>query len=142
MKVEFYYDEKPFKNEDLKYAVIFSKFNNKWVYVKHKNRDTWEIPGGHREKDENIFDCAKRELFEETGASDFHLVPLFIYSVEKEGIKDYGKIFFAEINVIGNLPETEIEKIGLFDTLPDNLTYPQIIPFLEKEVQKNLSIKD
>ena len=36
----------------LKFAVIISKANGKWVFCKHKERDTYEVPGGHREKDE------------------------------------------------------------------------------------------
>ena len=46
----------------LKFAVIISKNRNKYVFCKHKNRDTWEIPGGHRESGENIIDTAKRKL--------------------------------------------------------------------------------
>lgn len=45
MKVKFY------ENIDdslLKFAVIVSKSGGKWVFCKHKERDTYEIPGGHR----------------------------------------------------------------------------------------------
>ena len=45
MKVNFY------ENTDdslLKFAVIISKHNEKWVFCKHKNRNTYEVPGGHR----------------------------------------------------------------------------------------------
>ena len=31
-------------DELLKFAVIISKSNGKWVYVKHKERDTFEVP--------------------------------------------------------------------------------------------------
>ena len=34
----------------LKFAVIISKADGKWVFCKHKERDTYEIPGGHREE--------------------------------------------------------------------------------------------
>ena len=57
----------------LKFAVIVSKTNGKWVFCKHKERDTLEVPGGHREPNESIIDTAKRELIEETGAIDFNL---------------------------------------------------------------------
>ena len=36
-------------DELLKFAVIVSKYDGKWVWCKHKDRDTYEIPGGHRE---------------------------------------------------------------------------------------------
>lgn len=48
----------------LKFAVIISQSNGKWVICKHKERNTWEVPGGHRESNEDIIDTAKRELFE------------------------------------------------------------------------------
>ena len=37
-------------DELLKFAVIISKSNGKWVFCKHKERDTYEVPGGHREE--------------------------------------------------------------------------------------------
>ena len=51
----------------LKFAVIISKYNGKFVFCKHKERDTYELPGGHREENEDILTAAKRELYEETG---------------------------------------------------------------------------
>lgn len=57
----------------LKFAVIISKAGEKWVFCKHKERDTYEIPGGHREPGETILETAKRELHEETGAVDFDI---------------------------------------------------------------------
>ena len=50
----------------LKFAVIISLSNGKWVFCKHKERDTYEAPGGHREVGEDILETAKRELQEET----------------------------------------------------------------------------
>lgn len=38
----------------LKFAVIIAKYNGKLVFCKHRQRDTLEIPGGHREDGENI----------------------------------------------------------------------------------------
>ena len=43
----------------IQFAVIISKTQNKYVFCKHKDRDTWEVPGGHRESQENIIDTAK-----------------------------------------------------------------------------------
>ena len=49
----------------LKFAVIISKTDNKWIFCKHKERDTYEIPGGHREENETIMETARRELMED-----------------------------------------------------------------------------
>ena len=45
----------------LKFAVIISKADGKWVFCKHKERDTYEIPGGHREEGELILDTRSEE---------------------------------------------------------------------------------
>ena len=74
-EVKFYDD---IEDELLKFAVIISKTQNKYVFCKHKDRDTWEVPGGHREQGENILDTAKRELYEETGALEFDMEPICI----------------------------------------------------------------
>ena len=66
MEVKFY---DTVNDELLKFAVIISQSNGKWVFCKHKERDTYEVQGGHRETGEDIFETAKRELQEETGAS-------------------------------------------------------------------------
>ena len=74
-----YYDT--VNDELLKFAVIISQSNGKWVFCKHKERDTYEVPGGHREAGEDIFETAKRELQEETGAIKFEIKPICVYSV-------------------------------------------------------------
>ena len=134
MKVDFHDMDK--ENEKfLKFAVIVSKFQDKWVFVKHKDRDTWEIPGGHREIGENINETAKRELFEETGAKDFQIRPICDYSVTRNNIPSYGRLFFSKIEEFETLPDYEIKEVKLFDEIPDNLTYAEIQPYLFEKVR-------
>lgn len=134
MEVKFY------NNADdklLKFAVIISKHNGKWVLCKHRQRETYEVPGGHREPDENIFETAKRELYEETGALDFSIKPICAYSVTAEdnfnGEETFGMLYYADIKSFEKELHSEIEKIIISDTLPDNWTYPLIQPKLIEE---------
>ena len=124
------YDIENIEDSKLKFAVIAAQYKGKWVFVRHKDRTTWEIPGGHREEGEDIKDTASRELFEETGAKDFILEPVCIYSVDRKGIESFGQLFYADIKSIGDLPDLEIGEVKLFDDMPDNLTYSLIQPFL------------
>ena len=119
----------------IEYSVIVATHGGKLVLCKNKNRDTWEIPGGHREQGETPEQAAKRELFEETGALEYSISELFRYAVKQNGSKSCGAVFWADIEAFGDLPDFEISETALFDELPPNLTYPQIQPLLLKKAQ-------
>ncbi|MDA3879725.1 MAG: NUDIX domain-containing protein [Prolixibacteraceae bacterium] len=120
----------------LKYVIIVSRYNNKWIFVQHKQRKTYEIPAGHIEKNELPYEAAKRELFEETGALKFELSDLSDYCVQSEK-KEYGRLYFAEIELLGDLPDYEISSIIMTETVPEKLTYPILQPlFFEFAISK------
>lgn len=142
MEVRFY---ETIDDELLKFAVIISRHSGKWVFCKHKERNSYEIPGGHREEGENIIDTAKRELIEETGALKFEISPVCVYSVtgrnkiNQNGEEIFGMLYFAEIDSFSEKIESEIECIKLFDAFPNEWTYPQIQPLLIKEYMDRIS---
>ncbi len=126
-------------DELLKFAVIIAWSGGKWVFCRHRDRDTYEIPGGHREKGEAILDTAKRELYEETGALDFTIVPVCVYVVTGKnrvsgtGEETFGKLFYAEITAFEESLHSEIEEVIISSDLPEKWTYPTIQPrLLEK----------
>ena len=135
-----FYDE--IDDSLLEFAVIISKSNGKWVFCKHKERDTFEVPWGHRETGEKIEDTAVRELKEETGAVDFNIKPVCVYSVKgKTRVNDnatkesFGMLYIAEIFSFEEI-HSEIEKIVLSDDLIRQWTYPLIQPKLISEAKK------
>lgn len=136
MEVKFY---DTCNEELLKFAVIVSRFQDQWVFVKHRKRDTLEIPGGKRELGESILACAKRELYEETGADIYELEPVCVYSVKRDGEDEsFGMLYIAQIEQFSMLPESEIEHVELLDELPkENWTYPEIQPLLCEYIIQN-----
>lgn len=130
------------EDELLKFAVIIARTDGKWVFCKHRERDTFEAPGGHREPGEDIFNTAKRELMEETGAIDFDIRPICAYSVKgqnrinsKAEDINFGMLFIADIKSFEKELHSEIEKVLITDGLVDNWTYPLIQPQLIEEAR-------
>ena len=124
----------------LKFAVIIAKTNNKWVFCKHRKRNTYEVPGGHREDGESIMDTAKRELYEETGAIRYTLKPVCVYSVTApdnfNGEETFGMLYYADIHSFEPELHSEIERIVITDQLVDQWTYPLIQPKLIDEANR------
>ena len=111
--------------DDITFVAVFTRYNGKWVYCWHKKRKSYEHPAGHVEANETPMEAAKRELYEETGIRDCKILPMWDYEFLWDGGigRNNGRVFFAEVNTLGDLPESEMERIELFDTVPENYTY-------------------
>ena len=110
-----YCDEKEYTR-----VVCVSRYKDKYVFCYNKKRNGWEIPVGHIEDWETWEEAAKRELYEETGATKIKVTPVCVYK-----ISTFGLLCYCEILEMDKLPEEfEMSEIMLSDSLPDNLTFP------------------
>ena len=132
LEVKFY---EQVNDELLKFAVILSRTQGKWVFCKHRERTTYEIPGGHREPGETIRETAERELREETGAVEFDMKQVGVYSVKTEESETFGMLFAADIFSFEDI-HSEIESILITDDLVEQWTYPLIQPKLLEEASR------
>lgn len=122
--------------EHIEFVVIFTRYQGKWVYCWHKYRQSFEHPGGHVEQGETPMEAARRELYEETGITDARLIPLWDYEFVWEDGKgrNNGRVYYADAHSLGALPENEMGRIELFDSVPENYTYDR------EEEEKDLEI--
>ena len=112
---------------NLRFVVIYARYQGKWLLVRHRLRDTWESAGGHIEPGETADEAARRELFEETGALKADITPVCDYSWGKAP----GRAYIAQIKTLGPLPDQfEMAERRLFDAPPENVTYPGLFEAL------------
>ena len=125
-----YCDEKEYTR-----VVCVCKYKEKYVFSFNRKRNGWEIPGGHIEEGETWEEAAKREMYEETGATKVKITPVCVYK-----ISTFSLLCFCKILEIGKLPEEyEMSKIMFSDELPENLTFPDTYKVLFERVKKYLN---
>jgi 8-oxo-dGTP diphosphatase len=79
---------------------------------------------------------------EESGAVDFKIECVATYSVLKNGETGFGRLYLAKISRLGPVPDiSEIAEVKMMDSLPVNLTHPDIQPHLFKKILEHLESK-
>ena len=142
-KVEFFSPDFIPAGAKFTYSVISARYLGKWIFVRHRKRTTWEIAGGHIEAGEEPHEAASRELIEETGARVFDIECIATYSVTIRKSTGWGRLYLAYVHEVGPIPDdSEIAEATLRETLPENLTHPDIQPFLFKRTLDHLILRD
>lgn len=122
----------------VKYVVVCTFFQGKLLLSRHRERSTWETQGGHIEPGETAVSAARRELYEESGVLNARLYPVCDYLGVNPPRQANGTVFLAVAENLGRLPDSEMGEVALFDSLPENLTYPNVTPRLFAEAEKVL----
>ncbi|MFZ5941369.1 MAG: NUDIX hydrolase [Bacteroidota bacterium] len=122
-------------DESLEYVIICAREEGEWLFVRHRERESWEIPAGHIEPGETAGEASVRELFEETGALNYTIRPVFDYCLSGRAVNGCGRVFLAAILQRGPLPPSEIAEVIRASAPPQNLTYPEVQPWILKKVR-------
>lgn len=118
--------------------------------VYHAHTRFWGLPKGHLEEGETPHDCAKRELFEETGltVSEIDVSKIFIesYTFELEGKRISKRVTFFLGRVLSQKLAVDGDEISTarwlhLDEAIDTLTYRESQNIL-KEVIAYLEASD
>ena len=114
--------------EHVDFAIVVAiTLDNKIVMVRQwryaKERESLELPAGSIDKDEDVLDCAKRELQEETGYTSEDWQELKSYEVGLSVMKATGHIFLAKDAVLsGETHQDDTETITV-----ETFTYEEIM---------------
>ena len=123
-------------DEQIAFSVIAARMRGEWVFCRHRDRATWEMPGGHRETGETPEAAARRELREETGASAAALERICDFSAGTA----FGALYYAEAEALpGPDPAFEIAEARASAVFPEHWTYPDIQPALLARIQDYLN---
>lgn len=118
-------DDQP--DHKLVYAIIGTRYNDKWIFVYHNRRQNWGMPAGHIESGEDPDEAAERELVEETGAISYSIEPVATYLIIRNGETGAGRLYYAVVSELGKIIDTEeIGDIMLADNLPGDIAFPEV----------------
>jgi 8-oxo-dGTP diphosphatase len=112
--------------DDITYVWMIVKHNGKFVLSFHRKSKKWDHVGGHVEKNESPLEAAKRELFEETGATDFDIFTVCDFKAHDEDgtFHNNGRTYFVNVREFSSLPNgSEMDRIGFFDEIPKDFRY-------------------
>ena len=98
------------------------RYKDSYLLVHHRNRQSWELPGGHIEDGESPRDCAIRELFEETcqTVNNLNFRAVMKYHNPSKDRYYYGTLYSGELSSpVPFRANDEISQITFWDGKTD-----------------------
>ncbi len=121
----------------LTYVVMGARYRNQWIFVRHRDRQTWEMPAGHIEPGESADQAAVRELYEEAGVVNSSMEAICDYSVTVGKKTEYGRLYSVSVKEMEPQQEFEIQELQFSEKLPRSLTYPEVQTILFNRVKSH-----
>lgn len=121
------------KSRDFAIIIAITKENKiimvrQWRYT--MGRECLELPAGKLNDNENILSTAKRELYEETGATSQNWKEIKSYWVGNGALKIRGHIYLAKNAVLtGNDHQDDTESIKV-----ETYSYPQLMKMIDQDL--------
>jgi 8-oxo-dGTP diphosphatase len=124
----------------LTYVVMGARYQGEWIFVRHKERVSWEMPAGHIEPGESADQAADRELYEEAGVVRSSREHICDYRVKVNDITEYGRLYGVEVEDLQPGLDHEIEELIFAHTLPMTLTYPEVQTLLFEKAKAHFQL--
>src|SRR4051812_41862261 len=95
-RVELSFTRKAFQ-EEAKHVLVIFQHAGDWLLTNHKQRGL-EFPGGKMESGETLEEAARREVYEETGATLSNLTYIAEYQVSGQKGSFVKAVFWGTVN--------------------------------------------
>lgn len=93
-------------------------YENKLILCWNKYRNNWELPGGGKEKEEDLTQCIIREIYEEISqtATDLQICCFYKVFIPRINKEINGVTFYGELKKLTSFSENEeMSKMVLWD---------------------------
>ena len=118
------------------YVVIGARYRKQWVFIRHRQRRSYEMPAGHIRENEDTVMAAGRELEEETGAIKYTIECIATYTILEDNSLRAGRLYYADIGERDDKwDDSEIEGVIFSDHLPEISSFPYVQTVLFRFVE-------
>ena len=122
------------------YVLVFVRSGGRWVYHTCSNRHLHETFGGFIQAEEALREAAYDLVY---GEVEGHRcpTPAFDFLVRGATTTRSGQVFFAELEDLDVLAAHYQDRVELFDTIPGDVAYFDVVSKLFRELQNWLNLQ-